>query len=66
MRFIGEGILLREGVGEIGIKQEVLTLPLEQESTLSQPPEMDVGVVLAAGCYIAQEDVVLLERLNHG
>ena len=47
MGLLCERIFSCERVGKVGIKKKVLAVPLQQKSTLAQPPKMEL-ILLAA------------------
>src|SRR5436190_1892485 len=65
MRFVGSRILVYERVRQIRVEQEEMVLPMDEETALTEPPEMEMFGVLARGGDVGEEGVVLEGRLNH-
>jgi hypothetical protein len=48
-------ILIGEGIGKIGIEEDVNALPLQEKSALSQPPEAEATVPYVGRLNISQQ-----------
>ena len=46
--FGGGGVFFSEGVGEVGVEEQVVVLPFEEEAALAEPPDAE-GVRAVAG-----------------
>ncbi len=46
--FGGGGVFFSEGVGEVGVEEEVVVEPFEEEAALAEPPDAE-GVRAVAG-----------------
>jgi hypothetical protein len=44
----------------------MVSLPLQEESALSQPPKMEISAVRPGGANIVEEGVILKLGLDHG
>ena len=41
VRFGGGGVFFSEGVGEVGVEEEVVVEPLEEKAALAEPPDAE-------------------------
>ena len=41
VRFGGGGVFFSEGVGEVGVEEEIVALPLEEKAALAEPPDAE-------------------------
>ena len=63
---VGSGVFFREGIGEVGVEEQVLARPFYQKTALAEPP---AGEALGVGGRLAdfgEEWLVFLEGMNHG
>ena len=58
MRLVGRRVLARQRIGEIGVEQQVVSLPLHQEAALTQPPDMQPVGFGACALDIGKEGIV--------
>src|SRR5207245_5929949 len=50
----------------IRIDQNVNAIPLEQEATLSEPPQAKSAIAAVRGMNVCKQRIVGLDRLDHG
>ena len=61
MRLVGVLVFPGQGIGEIGIEEQVPALPLNQESALPQPPDREMRILtIAKACNIPQQGLIFL------
>ena len=66
VRLVRGGILVRQRIGEIRIKQQMPPLPLHKEPALAKPPEVERVGMFARGQNVGEERVVFQQGFNHG
>ncbi len=65
VRLVCRSVFMGEGIGEIGIEEQVVALPLDEKTALPQPPDVQVVWVIASGKNVGEKFIVLEKWLNH-
>jgi hypothetical protein len=66
VRLVRASIFVRQRVGQVGVKQQMPALPLNQKTTLAKPPDADMLVFeFSTRPHVCQKGLVLEQRLYH-
>ncbi len=65
MRLVGGGILDRQRIGQIGIEEHPLAVPLHEKAALPQPPNMQHLRPALCGGEVGNQGIIFLQRGDH-
>lgn len=65
MRLVGGGILDRQRVGQIGIEEHPLAVPLHEKAALTQPPHVQHLRPALCGGEVGNQGIIFLQRGDH-